>query len=470
MSTQCTTKQIEFLPFKSSGITKNNSRVQRTRKVTGRFDADKVSSDGGAALLREAEHRFRIIKRLSECFADYRNPDLVTHSLFSIVAQRVLGICCGYEDVVDHDRFRADPVAGMFCGTSVPLAGKSTINRMELSRSDASSAERYKKIVADFFAMDRLVVDLFMRFHRKRPKEIVLDIDITDDPLHGNQEGRFYHGCYGGYCYAPSYIFCGRHLLGCRLRKADQDSAAGAVDELSRIVSRIRERWNKTRIIIRGDSGFCREELMKWCEDNGVDYVLGMSKNPRLMNRARKQVRKARVDHRRSGKASRRFKSFLYRTKKSWSGSRRVVCKAEHLDKGANTRFVVTSLKRSEYDSRTLYEKMYCARGEMENRIKCQQLELFADRTSTRWMRSNQLRMYFSAFAYILLERLRCSGLKGTCHAMAQCDTIRLKLLKAGAVVRESVRRVTLSFSESYPYGDLFRHALRKLQAIPLNC
>lgn len=470
MSTQCTTNQLEFLPFKSSQITNNNSNSQRTRKVIGQFDADKVSSDGGIALLREAEQRFAVIKRFSECFTDYRNPDLITHSLFSIVAQRVLGICCGYEDVNDHDQFRTDPVAGMFCGTSAPLAGKSTINRMELTESDASSVERYKKIVADFSAMDRLLVDLFMRFHKKRPKKIILDIDITDDPLHGDQQGRFYHGYYREYCYAPSYIFCGRHLLGCRLREANQDSAAGAVDELQRIISRIREKWSKTRIIIRGDSGFCREELMRWCEESGVDYVFGLSKNPRLMKRVKKEARKACIEHRRSKEASRRFKSFRYCTRSSWSRSRRVVCKAEHLDKGANTRFIVTSLKHSEYDARTLYERVYCARGEVENRIKSQQLELFADRTSTHWMRSNQLRMYFSGFAYVLLERLRCSGLKGTRYAMAQCDTISLKLLKVGTLVRESARRIMLSFSESYPYGDLFRHVLRKLQAIPLNC
>ena len=460
MSTQCNTNQLEFLPLKSS-ITN-----QRTRRVLGRFDSDKVSSDGGIALLREAEHRFGVIRRLSECFTDNRNPVYVTHSLFSIVGQRVLGLCCGYEDVVDHDRFREDPAASMFCGTTSPLAGKSTVNRMELGGVEAS---RYKKIVADFWAMDRLLVELFLRFHKKRPKKIVIDIDVTDDPLHGNQEGKAYHSYYGGYCYAPSYIFCGRHLLGCRLRKSNQDSAAGAVEEIERIVSQIRRKWKTTRIIIRGDAGYCRDELMSWCEDNGVDYILGMARNLRLMKRVKKEARKACVEHRETQKASRRFKSFRYCTRKSWSRGRRVVCKAEHLDKGANTRFVVTSLKHEEYDAKTLYEKMYCARGEAENRIKAQQLELFADRTSTHWMRSNQLRMYFSAFAYVLLECLRRSGLKGTKHSMAQCDTIRLKLIKVGAVIRSSARRIVLSFSECYPYQDLFRHVLRRLQAIPLN-
>ena len=313
MSTQCNTNQIEFLPFKSSEIT---SQPQRTRKVLARFDSDKVSSDGGTALLRETEHRFGIIKRFSECFIDNRNPVYVTHSLFSIVGQRVLGLCCGYEDVADHDRFRGDPMAGMFCGTTSPLAGKSTVNRMELGGEEAS---RYKKIVADFCAMDELFVYLFLRFHKKRPKKIVLDIDITDDPLHGNQEGKFYHGYYGGYCYAPSYIFCGRHLLGCRLRESNQDTAAGAVEEIERIVLRIRRKWKRTRIIIRGDAGFCRDELMSWCEENGVDYVLGTARNSRLMKRVKKEVRKACIEHRESEEASRRFKSFRYCTKKSWS-------------------------------------------------------------------------------------------------------------------------------------------------------
>ena len=460
MSTQCNTNQLEFLAFKS------NTKSQRTRKVIARFDADKVSSDGGVALLREAEHRFGVIRRFSECFIDRRDPRYVTHSAFSIVAQRVVAICCGYEDVNDHDRFRGDPIASMFCGTSSPLAGKSTVNRMELGEPET---DPYKKIVADFGAIERLFVEMFMRFHKTRPTKIVLDIDITDDPLHGNQEGRFYHGYYKKYCYAPSYIFCGRHLLGCKLRQANQDSAAGATEELERIVSQIRGKWKDTRIIIRGDAGFCRDELMSWCERNGVDYVLGMGRTSRLIKRVKKQVRKAWVDHAETKRASRRFRSFRFRTKTSWSRSRRVVCKAEHLERGSNTRFIATSLGHQEYDARTLYEKVYCARGEMENRIKAQQLQLFADRTSTRYMRSNQLRMYFSAFAYILMECVRRVGLRGTRYAMAQCDTIRLKLIKIGTVIRTSARRVALSFSQFYPYQDLFRHVLRKLQAVRLD-
>ena len=367
MSTQCNTKQIEFLPFKTLETSTNSPGSKRTRRVIAKFDSDKVSSDGGIALLREAEHRFGVIRRFAECFIDHRNPNYITHPLFSIVAQRVLAICLGYEDVNDHDRFRGDPIAGMFCGTSCALAGKSTVNRMELT---TGGMDRYKKIEADFGAIDRLLVDMFIRFHKKRPKKIVIDIDITDDPLHGNQEGRFYHGYYGGYCYAPSYIFCGRHLLGCRLREANQDSAAGAEEELKRVISRIRSRWESTRIIIRGDTGFCRDKLMMWCEQNGVDYVLGMARNSRLMKRVKKQVRGAHAEYVETKRPSRRFVSFMYSTMKSWSRSRRVVCKAEHLEKGANTRFIVTSVKHEKYDAKILYEKVYCARGEMENRIK----------------------------------------------------------------------------------------------------
>ncbi len=466
MSTQCNTKQIEFLPFKSLETSRNSPGSKRTRKVIAKFDSDKVSSDGGVALLREAEHRFGVIRRFAECFIDHRNPNYITHPVFSIVAQRVLAICCGYEDVNDHDRFRSDPLASMFCGTSSPLAGKSTVNRMELGEPET---DRYKKIVADFCAIERQFVELFRRFHGKAPRKIVLDIDVTDDPVHGNQEGKFYHGYYGGYCYAPSYIFCGRHLLGCQLREANQDSAAGATEELERIVSQIREKWKNTRIIIRGDAGFCRDELMSWCEGNGVDYVLGMGRTSRLMKRVKKQARKAQVDYMKTKRPSRRFASFWFRTKKSWSCRRRVVCKAEHLERGSNTRFIVTSLGHQEYDARTLYEKVYCARGEMENRIKAQQLQLFSDRTSTHYMRSNQLRMYFSAFAYILMECVRREGLRGTRYAMAQCDTIRLKLIKIGTVVRTSARRVVLSFSESYPYQNLFRQVLWKLQKVSLG-
>ena len=460
MSTQCIIKQPELkLGLKSLKLPNSS----KTRKVFIDFKGGKTSSNGGAALLREIEAICNILKRLSHCFHDYRDQSRVTHSVLSMLTQRIIAICCGYEDINDHEELRNDPVLQLCCERLNALAGKSTLNRLELS---ANIVDRYKKIVADFMAIDKLLVRLFMESFRKEPKEIVLDIDITDDPLHGDQEGKFYHGYYRGYCYAPSYIFCGRHLLGCRLRVSNQDSAAGAKQEIERIVSQIRRKWKKTRIIIRGDSGFCRENLMKWCEDNRVDYVFGIASNTRLKKIVQKEMKQAQEDHSTTQEPARRFASFEYRTLDSWSRSRRVVCKAEHLSKGANPRFIVTSLSSNLYNAKTMYEKMYCARGEMENRIKAQQLELFADRTSTHYMPSNQLRMYLSAFAYIILEVLRREGLKGTRYEMAQCHTIRLMLLKIGTVVKMSMRRVRLSFPESYPHAELFSRALEKLQGM----
>jgi hypothetical protein len=335
---------------------------------------------------------------------------------------------------------------------------------------DATSASRYKKIVASPAAMDALLVDLFLEAHDTAPEQIIVDVDATDDPLHGHQEGRFFHGYYRHYCYLPLYIFCGEHLLCARLRQADQDGAAGATEELARIIGRIRESWPQTRIIVRGDSGFCREALMSWCETHDVDYVLGIAKNSRLKAAIAVEMAQARAQYEATEQAARVFKDFRYRTRKSWSCERRVIGKAEHLAKGENPRFVVTSLATDPMAARALYEELYCARGDMENRIKEQQLALFADRTSTHEMRSNQLRLYFSSFAYVLVQTLRRLGLAGTSLAKAQCDTIRLKLFKIGAHIRLSVRRVRIAFSESYPYSELFRHILGKLQRIPLRC
>jgi hypothetical protein len=324
--------------------------------------------------------------------------------------------------------------------------------------------------VADPEAMDELLVDLFLEAYDTAPEEIILDVDATDDPLHGHQEGRFFHGYYRSYCYLPLYIFCGEHLLCARLRKADQDGAAGTVDELARIIERIRLSWPQTRIIVRGDSGFCRDELMVWCEAHGVDYVLGLAKNSRLKAAIAAELLEAKAQYEATQQAARVFSGFRYQTRKSWSCERRVIGKAEHLAKGENPRFIVTSLSAERMEDRALYEELYCARGDMENRIKEQQLALFADRTSTHEMRSNQLRLYFSSFAYVLMQTLRRLGLEGTALARAQCDTIRLKLFKIGAHIRISVRRVVMAFSESYPYTELFQHILHKLQRIPLRC
>ena len=348
-----------------------------------------------------------------------------------------------------------------------PLAGSSTLNRLELSTPETAPDDRYKKIAADPAALDGLLVDVFLESQRTPPREIWLDLDATDDPLHGHQEGRFFHGYYRCYCYLPLYIFCGEHLLCARLRPSNQDAAAGSVDELERIVTQIRQRWPKTRIVIRGDAGFCREAIMAWCEANDVRYVLGLARNKRLQRALGKEMEEARAAHERTGKPARRFRDFRYKTRKSWSRERRVVGKAEYLPNKANPRFVVTNLTARDANAKRLYERLYCARGDMENRIKEQQLGLFADRTSTATMRANQLRLYFSSFAYVLMQGLRRLGLAGTAHARAQSTTIRLKLLKIGARIRITVRKVWLSFSEAYPYADDIAAILANIRRHP---
>ena len=471
MKTECTAGQLEF-----HGLGR--------RVMVGEFSGGPISSDSGGLLLREVEQRTHIVKRLADCFVDYRNPDQIEHTVDTLIKQRVMGLALGYEDLNDHDALRQDPLLALLSDVADPsgqarrrdqdkgcaLAGKSTLNRLELTPLDADAASRYKKIVAQPAAMDELLVDVFLEAYETAPEQIILDVDATDDPLHGHQEGRFFHGYYRHYCYLPLYIFCGEHLLCARLRPADQDGAAGTQEELARLIGRIRVRWPKTQIIVRGDSGFCREAIMGWCETHDVDYVFGIAKNSRLKAAIAAEMAQARAQYEASGEAARVFKDFRYQTLKSWSCERRVIGKAEHLAKGENPRFVVTSLSVDQMAARAVYEQLYCARGDMENRIKEQQLALFADRTSTHEMRSNQLRLYFSSFAYVLMQTLRRLGLAGTSMAKAQCDTLRLKLFKIGAHIRLSVRRVWIAFSESYPYIELFRHILGNLQRIPLRC
>ena len=327
--------------------------------------------------------------------------------------------------------------------------------------------ERTKKIVIDPGAVDRLRVAVFLESYAEAPKEIVLDLDATDDPLHGNQEGRSFHGYYGNYCYLPLYIFCGDALLGARLRPSNRDAAAGCVEEVKRIVAQIRHTWSQVKITIRGDSGFCREELMTWCEDHGVEYVLGLAKNARLKAAIGPEVEQA-AEYAETGQAARVFKEFEYQTRESWRRARRVVAKAEHLEKGSNPRFVVTSLSAERWEARRLYEELYCGRGEMENRIK-EQLMLFADRTSTAFLRSNQIRLDFSSIAYLLMEALRRLGLKGTEWAQAQCATIRLKVLKIGALIRVTVRKVWMALAGGYPYAERWARIWAQLQRIPLR-
>lgn len=453
------------------------------RKVVAGFNGGTISTDSGALLLREVDHGRDILKPFSNCFIDYRDQDEIEHTLKELISQRVYGIALGYEDLNDHDKLRADPLLAVLCGKTDPggqdrrctrdkgkaLAGKSTLNRLELTPPDATEKSRYKKIVYQEEKIKSFFIDTFLDSHKEKPKQIILDLDATDDPLHGKQEGRFFHGYYGCYCYLPLYIFCGKHLLCAKLRPSDIDASEGSKEEVERIVKHIRKEWPEVKIILRADSGFTREALMRWCETNSVDYIFGLAKNARLKKIIEDELAEAREGHEQTKHAFRVYKDFTYRTLNSWSKERRVIGKAEHLAKGANPRFVVTSLKEDKIDARSLYENEYCARGEMENRIKEQQLYLFADKTSSETMRANQLRLWFSSVAYVLLNELRRVGLRSTEFAKAQCHTIRNKLLKIGGQIQISVRRISFSLANGYPYQKVFNQVYDNLRkAYPL--
>ena len=473
MTTECNSAYLDF-PMLGS------------REVLADFDGGDISSDGGALLLRETERLTGVIRPFAACFTDHRNPDLTEHTVEELIAQRVYALALGYEDLNDHDELRTDPLLATVVGKPDPtgktrrrhrdrgkaLAGKSTLNRLELSPTGADADTRYKKIPCRTHDVERLFVTLFLQAHPRPPERIVLDLDATDDPIHGHQLGRFFHGYYKNFCYLPLYIFCGDHLLCARLRPSDIDACAGSVKHLKRIVAQLQESWPGVKIIVRADSGFCREEIMAWCEANGVDYVLGLAQNTRLKAMITAEAEQARLEFERTKEASRAFTDLRYRTLDSWSRERRVVAKAEHLAKGANPRFVVTSLAAEGRAAKPLYEEDYCGRGEMENRIKEQQLHLFADRTSAVTMRGNQIRLFFSSIAYVLLEALRRLGLAGTELACAQCQTIRLKLLKIGALVRVTVRKVWVKLSSSSPYAEAFRRVHANLARLrpPLRC
>jgi hypothetical protein len=440
------------------------------REVVAAFDGGAITSDAGALLLGAADRAISMMERFAACFHDVRRQELIEHEVVTLVGQRVFGIALGYEDLNDHDTLRHDPVMAVLAGKlaarredCAPVAGKSTLNRLERSRLEPT---RYHKISHNAVAIKKLIVDLFLESQDQVPNEIILDLDCTDDPVHGEQEGRFFHGYYGCYCYLPLYIFCGRHLLASKLRRANIDAAAGTVKEVARIVAHIRGRWPKVRILLRADSGFCRDELMAWCEANNIHYVFGLAKNDRLNAEIKDELERAEAESRRTSKPARRFKDFKWRTVKSWSCERRVVAKAEWTQGEANPRFVVTSLKRSECKARYLYEKVYCARGDMENRIKECQLDLYADRTSTATMQANQLRLWFASMAYILLCALRRIGLPHTRFENATCGTLRLNLLKIGAVVRVSVRRVKIAMASACPSADIWGLAAIRLTAI----
>jgi hypothetical protein len=434
--------------------------------VVAGFDGGTITSDAGALLLGATDQTIGLTERFAACFTDRRVPELVEHSVRTLVTQRIVGIALGYEDLTDHDELRHDPVLAVLAGKlaarrsdCAALAGKSTLNRLELSRAEPT---QYHRISHDDTAIQALFVELFLDAHRRAPAQIILDLDATDDPLHGHQEGRFFHGYYDCFCYLPLYVFCGRHLLVAKLRRSNIDASAGAIEEIARIVAQIRQRWPRVRILLRADSGFAREGLMAWCETNRVDFLFGLARNERLVEEIASELAAAAADSAATGKSARRFRDFSWSTLDSWSRYRRVIGKAEWTGGEANPRFVVTSLKPAEVGARHLYEVIYCARGEMENRIKECQLDLFADRTSAATMRANQLRLWFASMAYVLLCALRRIGLAHTQFASATCGTIRLKLLKIGALVRVSVRRVKIAMASACPWQPEFRlaHAL----------
>src|SRR6185436_7661615 len=441
------------------------------RELVAAFDGGRVTSEAGALLLGATDQAIRLVDRFASCFRDGRHPAFVTHRVRSLVGQRIFGLALGYEDLVDHDDLRHDPVLGALLGrfkpgeaAPAPLAGKSTLNRLEHAPVEATA--RYHKIGHDAAAIEAVFVDLFLdAFRAKPPRDIILDLDATDDPIHGHQEGRFFHGYYDCYCYLPLYIFCGRHLLAAKLRRSNIDASAGAVEEIARIVAQIRARWPRVRILLRADSGFAREALMAWCEHNRVDFVFGLARNPRLVEEIAVELIQAEDEAERTGQPARRYKDFRWSTLESWSRRRRVIAKAEWTGGEANPRFIVTSLKPSEVTARHLYEEVYCARGEMENRIKECQGDLFADRTSAATMRANQLRLWFALMAYVLICALRRIGLAHTQFAVATCGTIRLKLLKIGALVRTSVRRVTVAMASAFPHQSEFALAHVRLAA-----
>src|ERR671921_412046 len=457
MPTECSPALFEFAPVEN-------------RRVVAGFDGGAITSNAGALLLGATDRAIGLVRRFAACFRDARAPERIEHEVATLVGQRVFGIALGHEDLVDHDQLRHDPALAILAAKlearrpgCAPLAGKSTLNRLE--HAPAGEPGRYHRIGHDGAAVEALFVDLFLDAHRSAPRQIILDLDATDVPLHGHQEGRFFHGYYDCRCYLPLYVFCGRHLLAAKLRRSNIDASAGAVEEIARIVGRIRARWPRVRILLRADSGFAREPLMAWCEANRVDFAFGLARNPRLVEELAIDLAWAEEEAVRTGTPARRFRDFRWSTLDSWSRRRRVIGKAEWSRGEANPRFVVTSLKRSEIEARLLYERVYCARGDMENRVKECQLDLFAGRASAATMRANQLRLWFAAMAYGLLCALRRIGLAHTRFADATCGTLRLALLRIGAQVRRSVRRIKLAMASAHPFQNEFALAHARLTA-----
>jgi len=451
------------------------------RSVEADFSGGQISSDSGGLLLREVDSHLRLTERLAACFTDHRNPDLIEHTVDELLRQRAYCLALGYEDLNDHEELSRDPLLATLVGKTdptgvcrrrqkdkgLPLASASTLGRIERTKANATEKSRYEKVVCNFDALRDVFIQVFIESHDAPPEHLVIDLDPSDIELHGQQEERFYHGYYDHYCYLPMYIFCGEYPLAVKLRPAGIDGALGASEMLAPIVEKLREQWPGVGLLIRGDSGFAREELMCWCEQNELDYLFGLAKNTRLTAAIATQMEQARREYLETGEPARRYRSFSYRTLDSWSCSRRVVGKAEYMAK-ENPRFVVTSLPNSYFEKRFVYEELYCARGEMENRIKEEQLDLFGTRASCHTFRGNEIRIWLSATAHLLIVGLRQLGLVGTELARAQASTIRVKLLKIGAQVTVSVRRIYVQLSSAYPLKELFADVARRLRPPPV--
>ena len=487
-STECSPNQLNLGSLKG-------------RKVIADFSGGRITSDAGILLMAELDKKLKITSRFAECFRDYRAESYINYSGHQLLAQRVYGIVLGYEDVNDHDKLREDPALAIALGklnfiesNQRILAGKSTINRLEYCPETIINQEssRYHKIEHDPKEIEKAFVEIFLSSYKKPPRQVVLDMDVTDDQVHGNQEGAFFNPYYKGVCYAPLYIFCGHHLLVAKLRSSNVDPAAGAKEELQRIIQLIRKKWQETHIIIRGDSAYSREDIMTWCEEQiGVDYVLAMSTNSQLKLRASDIIKKAQADYEsrlepvtqirsilfspeqeleeanKLVPESTWYRSLCYKTQESWSRYRRVVTKVCHGSPGSKIRHVVTSLPASKIPPSLLYTDKYCPRGEMENRIKEQQLDLFADRTSTQTFDSNQLRLWLSSMAYVLVQAFRQNCLKKTSLAKATVGTIRLSLLKLGARITISCRRILIAIATACSSQDILAIAYSRIQAIP---
>ena len=418
------------------------------RKIEANFQGGEVSSDGGMMLLREADRRLGLTAAFNAALPDPRHPVFITHAQVTLLRQRIYGLALGYEDLNDHDTLRRDLVWQSAVERDTELASSPTLCRLENRASRAQAV-----------ALHRVLVEQFVASFAQAPTELVLDFDATDDRVHGQQEGRAFHAYYGDWCFLPLYVFCGEQLLVSYLRPSNQDAAQHAWAVLKLLVTRLRQAWPQVKLIMRADSGFCRWRMLRWCERHGVDYLIGQAKNARLLKLAEPLLAEAAQAHAQSGEKQRRFQWLDYAAK-SWDRERRVIAKAEHTSQGPNPRFVVTTLQG---EAQALYDEVYCARGEMENRIKEQQLGLFADRTSCHGWWANQLRVLFSAAAYVLMEAIRRLGLQGTELARAQVTTLRLKLLKIGTVVVRNTRRIRLFFSSAYPYADLLRLVCQRL-------